>query len=124
MSLAQAQTRGSEAKHIRLLGHACQQKTAQIFVQAIESESKQYLQHLIARQPSKPRGSAIRGVINNLEVEQRDGVLLQSLQLSFFQSHKLFFFFFFFGYRIVVHSFQAKEPSGHQTNLRYAGTTA
>ena len=36
----------------------------------------------------------------------------------------LFFFFFFLGYRIVVHSFQAKEPSGHQTNLRYAGTTA
>ena len=35
-----------------------------------------------------------------------------------------FFFFFFLGYRIVVHSFQAKEPSGHQTNLRYAGTTA
>ena len=28
------------------------------------------------------------------------------------------------GYRIVVHSFQAKEPLGHQTNLRYAGTTA
>ena len=28
-------------------------------------------------------------------------------------------FFFFLGYRIVVHSFQAKEPSGHQTNLRY-----
>ena len=36
----------------------------------------------------------------------------------------LFFFFFFLGYRIVVYSFQAKEPSGHQTNLRYAGTTA
>ena len=35
-----------------------------------------------------------------------------------------FFLFFFLGYRIVVHSFQAKEPSGHQTNLRYAGTTA
>ena len=35
-----------------------------------------------------------------------------------------FFFFFFLGYRIVVYSFQAKEPSGHQTNLRYAGTTA
>ena len=28
------------------------------------------------------------------------------------------------GYRIVVYSFQAKKPSGHQTNLRYAGTTA
>ena len=36
----------------------------------------------------------------------------------------LFFFIFFLGYRIVVHSLQAKEPLGHQTNLRYAGTTA
>ena len=34
------------------------------------------------------------------------------------------FFFFFLGYRIVVHSCQAKEPLGHQTNLRYAGATA
>ena len=33
-------------------------------------------------------------------------------------------FLFFLGYRIVVYSFQAKKPSGHQTNLRYAGTTA
>ena len=33
-------------------------------------------------------------------------------------------FFFFLGYRIVVHSLQAKEPLGHHTNLRYAGTTA
>ena len=35
-----------------------------------------------------------------------------------------FFFFFFLGYKIVVYSVQAKKPSGHQTNLRYAGTTA
>ena len=33
------------------------------------------------------------------------------------------FFFLFCGYRIVVHSFQAQEPSGRQTNLRYAETT-
>ena len=36
MSSAQAQTRGSEVKHIRLLGHARQQKIAQNFVQAVE----------------------------------------------------------------------------------------
>ena len=101
MGSAQAQTRGSEVKHIRLLDHARQQKTAQNFVQAIESKSKQYLQHLIARQPSKPRVSpAIRGVINNLEVGQRDGVLLQSLQLSFFQCH-IFFYLFLFGGRDI-----------------------
>ena len=30
-------------------------------------------------------------------------------------------FLVFLGYRIVVHSIPAKEPSGHQTNLRYTG---
>ena len=31
--------------------------------------------------------------------------------------------FLFWGHRIVVYSFEAKQPSGDQTDLRYAGTT-
>ena len=34
------------------------------------------------------------------------------------------FFYFFFGLQDSCPFLQAKEPSGHQTNLRYAGTTA
>ena len=67
-------------------------------MQATESKSKQCLQHLIPCQPSKPRVSpALRGVINNLEVGQHGGVLLQSLQLSLFSASHTFFFFWVTG---------------------------
>ena len=91
MSSAQTQTGGSEAKHIGLPIHARQQKNAQGNPYASYRVEKQtVLATPNPCQPSKPRVSpAIRGVINNWEVGQRGGVLLQSLQLSFFQCHTL-----------------------------------
>ena len=45
---------------------------------------------------------------------------LQTLIFIYMQA----FFCLLLGYRISVNSYQAREPTGYQTNLRYARTTA
>ena len=65
-----------------------------------------------------------QGGVGLVEVPTQIQALQAKVVSRLLEPERLFLFFPFLGYRIVALSFQAKEPSGHQTNLRYAGTTA